>query len=147
MDLPEHFDGLIFFYQSSITYLGVFYALILVASSNPQKFILKDSIVMVVRIFPVFKHLQKCPSNISVRYLHHIGKRNLFPGFFSLSKNIAIEIDFLKVCEHRLSILDDTEGSSYLNDVKLGIVQVIKDQIRKVNECIVVDLPVEVFAC
>ena len=107
--LFQHMKRLILLHQRGIADLHILNSLPLILPGNPQKLILKNGILRVVRIFPVPDHLLQCNAHVLVRNSGNILQTNLLCALFSLCKNIAVQIYLFQIRKHCLSILQNRQ--------------------------------------
>ena len=94
----------------------------------------------------VRQHLLHCTGNIRIRNPVNIMQRDPITAANTLGKHIAVQIHLLQIGEHRLAVLHDRQRSTDARNVVFCIFQIVQNQIRKINEHIVIDLTVFIFA-
>ena len=107
--LFQHMKRLVLLHKRGITDFHILNSLPLILSGNPQKLILKNRILRVVRIFPVPDHLLQCNAHVLVRNSCNILQGDLLRALFPLCKNIAVQIYLFQIRKHCLSILQDRQ--------------------------------------
>jgi hypothetical protein len=139
-------DGFVFFDQRRIRDLHIVNSLPLILARNPEQTVLKNAVLRVIGVCPIFQHLNQRAFDVAVRDARDGSKRELLFGFRTLAEDVSVEVDLLQICEHSLPVLQNTERCADANNVFLRVLWVVQNQIGKVDVGVIVDFSRKIFA-
>ena len=146
MDLIQKGPCLVRLYKARIGNFDVPDAPAAAASGDPQELVLEEAEGSVHGIQTVLLHLHQGGRDLSVgngAVLFQVHRVVVGPG---LGEDVAVEIDLFQVREDRLAVLEDGQGGPDPGNVVCGVVRVCQNEVRKVDEGVVVDPAGQVLA-
>ena len=144
--LPQHFNRGAGLDKRRVRDFDVLDAAIRVGTSDPEQLVLEKRVVHVYRILPIILHPVQGTDDVTVGDLVDVHQLDLILGRRSLRENVAVQVDFFEVGEDRLTILQDRERIADPRNVVSRMVNIMQDQIRKVDERVVIDLADLIFS-
>ena len=118
----------------------------LVFATDPEQCILIECNICKIRIFQIHQHLTQIAANIMVFNLPGIVQPDFIICLHTFCENITVKIQFFQIRKHRLRILQQAQGFTDLIDILRRMLDVVKDQICKVDIRMVINATVTVFS-
>ena len=145
MDLPQKRRCLVGLYQPGVGDFHVADPALLTASGDPEKFVLQQGKTGIVRVGAVFFHTDQRIGDLPVRHGLIFVQINRVVSGHALGKNIAVEVDLFQIGKDCLPVFEDGQGCPDEWNVIGGVIGVRQDEIREIDEGVVVDPPGQIF--
>ena len=147
VDLPQHLHRFFFLHQRGVGDLHIFDPVPGIGTGDPQKLVLEQCVVPILRRFPVGQDPGTVAQHVRLRDLFQTVEHDGILRGNPLGKHIAVEIDLFQIRKDSLPVLGDGEGVADPVDIPGGLREIPQDEIRKVQKRIVVDPAIQVFPC
>ena len=145
VDLAQNLRRLLLLAKTRVGDLGVVDAVTAVAAGDPEELVLEKRVVPVVFALAVPEHLPEHRADLRVRQTLPALQRDRVIRRLALGEHIAVEIDLFQIGKDGLPVLRDGQGDADAGDVLRRVRRISQDQVRKVEEGIVVDAAFEIF--
>ena len=126
--------------------LKIAHSALLGTARDPQQLVLKQRQALVLRAFVVKNHLPDRRNDIRIGDIAVVFQLNFFVRDNALRENVAVEIYLLEICEHRLTVLEDSQRGADFRYVERRILKVVENEVGEVYKRVVVNFPGEVLA-
>ena len=147
VDLGQHPDsGGILLDQCGVADLHIPDVPLLIFPSDPEKGVFIEGQILVAGILGIGKHPGQVVSHILVFQNAVVGQGDFSLRGDALGEHIPVQVQLFQVGKHRLGVLQNGKAGADALNVFRGIFGIAQDQIGKIQEGVVIDLPVPVFA-
>ena len=144
--LGEHERRLVRLHEGRVGDFHVPHALCRGASPDPQQLVLEERVGREVRVLLVGRHLLQRAHDVRVRDASEALQGDPLAVRLALGEDVAVEVDLLQVGEDGLPVLQDGQRGPDARQVVRRVLRVVQDEVREVDEGVVINFPVEVLA-
>ena len=120
--------------------------MLLILTGDPQQKVLIERVVPIAVVFSVTQHSLGIGAHFAVRDALKVDTGKCVVGTDALCEDIAVEINLLQIGEDRLAVLGDRQRVAHTIDIVCRLCLVAQDQLGKIEESIVIDPSLPVFA-
>ena len=94
----------------------------------------------------IYQHLLCCFTDLRIRNVFNIMEIDLIFTLSAFAEHIAVEIYLLEIREYCLAVFHHSQGVADLHEILFGMFQIVQHEVCKVDERIVIDLPIKIFS-